>query len=60
MMMRALRASAFAGLLTAGCFALPASAQARFIASVTSSGAWRAKYSLSASPYSRLRDFLVR
>ena len=36
------------------------SVQTRFIASVIASGAWRAMYSLTASPYRRLRDFLVR
>jgi hypothetical protein len=38
----------------------PASAQARFTASVTASRACRARYSLTASLYSWLRDFLVR
>ena len=32
----------------------------RFIASVTASGSWRARYSATASAYSRLRDFLWR
>lgn len=37
----------------------PASAHALSIASVTSSGAWRARYRRSTSLYNRLRDFLV-
>ena len=44
---------------TNGSCTSPISVQALFIASVTFSGAWRAKYSLSASLNKRLPDFLV-
>lgn len=51
------RLAASATNLSVGC---PHSSHDRFIASVISSGAWRAKYSLTASPYNLLRDFFVR
>jgi len=43
-----------------GSVPTPASAQALSMASVTASGACRARYSLTASLYNWLRDFLVR
>src|SRR5260370_29627244 len=44
---------------TNSSFAAPSSEQALFIASVTLSGVWRARYSFRASLKRRLRDLLV-